>query len=309
MGEAVYHASDEAKRIFDIASEIAQVDLAEVCFGSQTERLEETLIAQPAIAATTIAEYQYLKELGIRFDAGMGHSMGEIPLLAMAGSLALRDTFTLLQVRAEATSRASQDRPGIMGAVTGLTREQVEQKAGHLLTSTRAGIANFNGTLQQVFSGDHEIMDELEVLVKNMRLKEKVRVGFTKLRTGGAFHSPYHMENAVGEFYEAASSLTFSIPDFDIMLNCAKYLSEVGTENLPNYLSQQLVSPVNFVDGAKTLVDDGVVNYVEVGPIGANAKYKVLSGLMKREFAEQVSMIQISEAINGAKKPNDVNRV
>ncbi|MDO8591386.1 MAG: ACP S-malonyltransferase [bacterium] len=301
MGEVAYNATKEGKRVFDIASEVTGVDMAEVCFGSETERLGETLIAQPAIGATSLAEYYYLKKLGLRFDLGIGHSVGELPLLAMAKILPVRETFELMQVRAVATSRASEERPGMMAAINGLTAEQIKLKTSTVLASGRAAIANFNGRRQQVFSGDDGLMDELEELVREWRIREKLKVTYTKLRTGGAFHSAYHMENAVGEVYEAAQALEYSSPDFEVMLNNALYLSELGAINLPTYLSQQLINGVDFVGGVDRVVSDGVSNFVEVGPKSEKAKYKTLSGLIKRDFAENVRIVEIQE-VNASPK-------
>lgn len=295
MGEAIYHTSDEAKKVYVVASELTGVDIAEVCFGSETDRLTETLIAQPAIAAVSIAEYYHLKRLGFKPDVGMGHSMGEVPLLAMVGAVSLRDTFKLLQVRAAATSEASKERPGIMAAVSGLTLEDTRSKAANILAGGRTVIANLNGTYQQVFSGDHKPMQELEELVRNLRVTDRIKVKYTELRTGGAFHSPYHMENAVEEFHDAAQSVTLLVPEFDLMLNNSMYLSEIGLANLPVYLSQQLVNGVNFTGGVERVVADGVENFIEVGPRSNTAKHKTLSGLIKRDFADRVHIVEIEE--------------
>ncbi|MBI5906777.1 ACP S-malonyltransferase [Candidatus Saccharibacteria bacterium] len=295
MGEAIYRASDDAKAVYEVASEVTGVDIAEVCFGSETDRLAETLVAQPAIAAVSISEYYYLKKRGFMPDVGMGHSMGEIPLLAMVGAVSLRDTFKLLQVRATATSEASKERPGIMAAVSGLTIEDVKSKTANILAGGRTVVANLNSTYQQVFSGDHKPMHELEELIRNLRVTDRIKVKYTELRTGGAFHSPYHMENAVGAFHDAAQSVTLLVPEFDLMLNNATYLSEVGLSNLPAYLSQQLVSGVNFTGGVERLVDDGVTNFVEVGSSNSSAKYKTLSGLIKRDFADRVHILEVKE--------------
>lgn len=297
MGEEIYKISSEAKEIFYIASEVTGVDMAEVCFGSEANRLDETLIAQPAIAATSISEYYYLKKLGFKPDVGIGHSMGEVPLLAMVGAVSIRNTFELLQVRAVATSRASKERPGVMAAVTGLTLEEAKSKTKHILASGRTAIANINSKRQQVFSGDDAPMHELEELVKKLRLTERARVTYQTLRTGGAFHSAYHMENAVEEFYEAAQALNFSAPEFELMLNNAMYLSEVGIANIPRYLSQQLIEGVNFTEGVGRLVADGVTNFAEVGPPHNSTKYKTLSGLIKRDFADKVHIVETKEVI------------
>ncbi len=295
MGEIAYYATEDGKRIFEIASEVAQVDMAEVCFGSQTERLEETLIAQVAIGASHIADYSYLEKLGIRPDVGVGHSVGEIPLLAMAKIVPIRETLELMQARAVATSNASKERPGMMAAVSGLTAEQIKTKSSTILASGRTAIANFNSKTQQVFSGDHNTMEELEEMVKQWKLTERLRVRYTKLRTGGAFHSPYHMENAEGEFYEAAQRLKYSNPEFELIMNSTMYLSELGTINLPRYMSKQLVKEVDFVGSVGRLVNDGVTNFTELGTQAPDAKQKTLSGLIKRDFEELVHIIEVKE--------------
>lgn len=299
MGEEAYSASEKTRKVFDVASEVTGIDISEVCFGSATERLNETLIAQPAIAAVTIAEYYNLKKIGLRPDVGMGHSMGEIPLLAMVGALSIRDTFNLLQTRADVTSRANEERPGAMLAIWGLVLEQVKEKSAPVLASGRAAIANINSRSQHVFSGDYEQIHRLERAIKHMKLTGKTKVGFKRLPIDGAFHSPYHMEKAAEEFYEAARKINFLAPEFDVMLNNGQYLSELKTDNLAKYLSEQLIKGVNFVEGTQRVIDDGVTNFVEVGPIGPKAKYKTLSALIKRDFEQEVHIVEIREVADG----------
>ena len=302
MGETAYQ-TEVGRETFYIASEVTGVDMAEVCFGSETDRLGETLIAQPAIVTAAIADGLYLEKIGIKPDVGIGHSVGELPLLAIAKILPVRDTLELTQVRAAATSKASKERPGVMAAVSGLTTEQLREKAAVILAGGRTAIANFNGRRQQVFSGDQGPMEELEGLVRNWRAGEKLKVTYTKLRTGGAFHSAYHMENAVAEVHEAAQALSYSTPEFELILNNAHYLSELGIVNLPAYISQQLVKGVDFEGGMERVVDDGVLNFTEVGRKSEKAKYKTLSGLIKRDFGELVRIIEVQEVNFSSKSP------
>ena len=298
MGE-VSSATEEGKMVFNTASEITGLDMAEICFGSQTDRLDETLVAQTAIGAAWISDYLYLKKLGFRPNVGVGHSVGELPLFAMAGILPVKETIQLMQIRAEATSKASEERPGMMAAISGLTAEQLKTKSAAIRASGRAAITNFNGKTQQVFSGDHGPMEELETLVGQWRLHDRLRVRFDKLRTGGAFHSAYHMENAVGEVYEAAAALKYSPAEFELMLNNVLYLSELGTANLPRYVSGQLVTEVYFAGSSERVIDDGVTNFVEVGPLQPDTKLRTLSSLVKRDFEDRVHIIEINELGNG----------
>ncbi|HLG91012.1 MAG TPA: ACP S-malonyltransferase [Candidatus Saccharimonadales bacterium] len=295
MGEEIYLASEKAKEVFDIASEVTGLDMSEVCFGNQTSRLEETLVAQPAIAAVTISEYYHLKKLGLRPDLGMGHSMGEVPLMAMVGALSIRDAFRLLQIRAEATYKASEDRPGGMTVVLGLMRDQVKEISAPILSSGRAALANLNSKTQHVMSGDHEQIQRLEEIVRQLKISQRIRVGYKRLPIPGAFHSAYHMEGAARDFYESAQTFSFSDPEFEVMLNNTRYLSELGNDNLPQYLSNQLTEGVDFAGATERVINDGVRNFIEVGPIGPKARYKTLSGLIMSDFAQRVKIVEIRE--------------
>lgn len=295
MGEEVYFASEKSKEVFHIASEVTGVDMTEVCFGSQTDRLDETLIAQPAIAAVTISEYYQLKKLGMRPDLGMGHSMGEVPLMAMIGALSIRDTFKLLQARAEATSKASAEKPGGMLVILGPMREQLRGICAPILASGRAALANLNSRTQHVLSGDHEQIQRLEELIRHIKASERIRIVTKRLPIPGAFHSAYHMKEAADEFYEEAKKANFSDPEFEVALNNARYLSELGIDNLPKYLSEQLTKGVDFAGATQRVINDGVRNFIEVGPIGPRARFKTLSGLIMSDFVESVQIVEIKE--------------
>lgn|GEM_PF-3795029 len=296
MGEALYARSEKTKEVFYIASEVAGLDLKEVCFGSDTARLDETVVAQPAIAAVTISEYYHLKKLGLSPDLGMGHSMGEVPLLAMAGALSIRDTFQLLQVRAESTSKASEARPGAMTAVLGPLKEQIRDISEPILASGRMALANLNNRTQHVLSGDHEQIQKLEERIRQLKITEKIRIGFKRLSISGAFHSAYHMAEASAEFYDAAKRYKFSDPEFELILNNARYLSETGIDSLPRYLSSQLVEGVDFAGATERAINDGVTNFIELGPIKPGSRYKTLSGLIMSDFSETVQIVEVREA-------------
>lgn len=301
MGEAAYKASEDARRVFYIASEVSGLDMAEVCFGSQTNRLDDTLVAQQAITAISIADFEYLKSLSINFDVGLGHSLGEMALLAMAEILPVKETMQLTKARATATAKAAADRPGEMVVVSGLEKEELSERISHILANSRNIIANLNGLKQHALSGDSEPMQELIEHLRNLKLNERLRVSFRKLKTGGAFHNPYHMENAAAEFFEEAQRYRFNNAQFELMLNNANYLSEIGLEHLARYLSQQLISPVDFVGSANRLIGDKVYNFIEVGDKmkdanNKDANYKVLSGLLKKDFGNLVHIVEVNEA-------------
>jgi [acyl-carrier-protein] S-malonyltransferase len=273
MGEHVYETSDRAKEIFYIGSEVLGQDLAEVCFGSDTDKLKDTRLAQPAIAAVSLANYFTAFERGFKPDVGIGHSAGEIPVLAAAGTLEVEEAFALLKARAEITHEASQERPGLMALVAGLRRDELKMHLGELLGGSRMSVANFNSTTQHVLTGDSDPIRAAVEKIKSIKVRERLKnVGSFVLDIAGAYHSKYHMEHAVEPLREKAKEFSFSQPDYLIMLNNAKYLHEVGTDNLPDYLANQLVKHVDFTGSIAKLYRDGLRKIIEIGPKPVHAK-------------------------------------
>lgn len=287
MGEELYEKSYIAKSIFYEASEATEIDLVEACFGSQTETLDETVVAQPAIAAVALSNYYYLSEKGFKAGAGEGHSAGELTLLAIAGSLAVRDTFGLIKARADAMLAAHQERPGRMAVVQNLTAQEAREALAELLETGRLFLTNLNTSLQNVLSGDVELLEEAKKKLRNLHLMEKIRktrFGFLPIQI--AAHSPYHMAPAVEPFTRALQKVKFEEPDFKIMLNNARYLHELGTDNLPDYLAGQLVNGVDFVGGTNRLIQDGLTKFVDLG------EKPILSDLVVAEHGNSVDILQ-----------------
>jgi malonyl CoA-acyl carrier protein transacylase len=293
MGEEVHKNSPTARQIFYDASKAIGTDLAEVCFGSDTERLEETAIAQPAIAAVTIANYAQLHERQIVPDAGLGHSLGELAILGAAGSISMGQVFELIKERAEITATASQERPGVMAVIKNLTIDEVKELLAEQLKNKHFSISNFNTSVQHVISGDTRLVEDAKTAIKKIRIADKLRrkPRFLKLSIPGAFHSQYHMEKAVEPFYDVLSKIEFREPGFPIMLNNGRYVHELGTDNLPRYLANQLVNGVDFVTATRRLYEDGIRLYVDLGPkpiVGnmAKADYEDAEAVMWEDFLE-----------------------
>ena len=62
----------------------------------------KTVIAQPAIMATSLTAFEILKREGIEFSATAGHSLGEYAAMVAAGILSFEDGFRVIKARAEA---------------------------------------------------------------------------------------------------------------------------------------------------------------------------------------------------------------
>ena len=296
MGLEAYQSSTRAQKVFEVGSNITKLDLVEVCFGETAAELDKTEIAQPAISAASLGEFLYLEELGLRPDAGEGHSMGEIPLLAMAEVITLESMFMLIKARAAATAKANTLRPGMMARVRGLSKEQIEEELSELFESGRLTLTNFNARLQHMISGDEDLVKQaIETIKRKAGLVADMKgARISRSRIQGAFHSPYHMQPAKQSFNKTASYIRYSNPKFDVILNNGLYLEELGLSNLPDYLVGQLVGSVLFSESTKRLIDDGISNFIQVGD------RPVLTDLIKEDYPEGVNIIKIQK-VNGEK--------
>lgn len=290
LAEEAYRKSPRARKVFEVGSKITALDLPDICFGDRTEELSKTEIAQPAISCSSLAEFFYLEELGFLPDAGEGHSMGEIPLLAMAEIISVEGMYKLIKSRAVASANANNLRPGILGRLAGLNTEQAEEILGEFMHTGRFFLTNFNSKLQHMVAGDVEMVelarDKVREVAKSVKGLKDARLSRTRIP---AFHSPYHMGPARRRFGTTAKSIKYSRPKFDVMLNNGMYIDEVGLSNLPSYLAGQLVGKVLFTKGTERLVADGIKNFVQVGG------QPVLGDLIKEDYGDAINIVEIKK--------------
>jgi len=287
MGEQAFNVSEEAKRIFYVGSETTGADLTEICFGDQTDKLSTSLV-QPAIIAAELANYQFLREKGLKPELLMGHSLGEIATLGASGALSVEDVFRVTKVRAEVTERSSTTHPGIMAAVSGLRSEQVArilasankgvQKLGQ---SSTAYMANRNWRLEQVLSGHPDAIERVKRIVGHLKtLKYIDRATIITLRVPGAFHSP-HNSGGVDEFREVFERVDKKIPKIMLLNNRGEYMINPG--RYADYYSGQLVSGVEWDLMMHRAASDGVRSFLEV-TLSDDPKRATLSNFVIKEF-------------------------
>ena len=74
--------------------------------GEGDSRIDDTIIVQPAVMAIQIALFKLYEHYGIRPQASMGHSIGEVAAAFAAGALSLEDAVQVIYQRSQAQNRA-----------------------------------------------------------------------------------------------------------------------------------------------------------------------------------------------------------
>lgn len=281
MAGPLLESSEMARAILALADDTLGFGLTDLIQNGPAEELEDTVNAQPAILAVSIAALAALKEnadesgVTLEPDYVAGHSLGEFSALVAAGVMQFPTALTLVRERGRLMKQAGQTNPGGMAAVLGLDDEAIAEVCR---TASADGIvvpANRNCPGQTVISGDVTALTEAMELAKGRGARRVAR-----LNVSIASHSPL-MANANSEFQILLQNAALSLPEFPekpagMVIGNVSALPLYTTGGLYEELDLQMERPVDWTGSIQTMVDAGVKTFIEIGP------GTVLAGLIKR---------------------------
>jgi len=243
-------------------SDLAELDLLGAGTSWPDERIRDTAVAQPLLTATALLSARAL--LGdTRPDVVCGHSVGELPALALAGVLTDDEAVTLAALRGRAMADAAAAAPTGMAAVLGGDAVAVTTAAAGLGLE----VATVNVAGQVVLGGPVEALD---ALAANPPSGARVR----RLDVAGAFHTSA-MQPAVAAFEAALSALSPGRPSATVIANRDGAVVTDGSQALAR-LAGQLTCAVRFDLCLESLAGLGVGGVIELAPGGT------LTALAKR---------------------------
>jgi myxalamid-type polyketide synthase MxaE and MxaD len=216
-----------------------------------SSRVHEVDVTQPALFALQAALFWLLRDWGVRPDAVVGHSLGEIAAAYAAGVLTLPAAVEMTVARAR--SMRSAFGHGRMLAV--------EAPAGEVdiaRFAERVALAAVNGPRASVFAGDPATIAELEAELRGRRVPAK------QLRGELAFHCE-QMRPAARELAAALAGLRPGAARLPLV-STVHAAAVVGPELDAIYWAEQVVAPVRFADAIAALVGSGHTAFVEIGP-------------------------------------------
>ena len=253
--QAFREAFNTCANLFKAHREHAIVDLilAEADDAAAEAILNQTQYTQPALFCLQVALVQLYRQMGVRPDLIVGHSIGEVAGVWAAGGLSLADAAQLVEARSRLMQTVTQS--GSMASV----------KAGvdtvrKLLSDAGADceIAGCNSPFDTTITGDRKA---IEVVCAYL---QKNSVGVVLLNVSHAFHSRY-METVQQEFATAIASIEFKRTSIPVFCNLDGAMLEHHT-NGAGYWSTQLRAPVQFVQGLQKAKAAGGGCFVEIGP-------------------------------------------
>lgn len=259
--------SKVTREVLECASDVFGFDIAQLMAEGPQEKLDETLFAQPAIVAHSLALYRLLEERDIAPAACLGFSLGQVSALYASGMLGLEQALRFAKRRSEIMSEAATLTNGAMCALLGADEESVKALCEKCADGEVLVPANFNCPGQIVISGT------VDAIARAKAVWESEKKRAMMLATSGAFHSPL-MTEAAQELKAYLEAVEFASPK--IPLICNVDARPLAVAEAAEHLSAHLTNPVRFTQSVQMLESAGADQFVEVG-IGG-----VLIGLVKR---------------------------
>lgn len=153
MGKEFYEQFEICRQTYEEASDILHMDMKKKCF-EDSDELNQTKNAQPALLTTQIAIFRAISQIGIRADYLAGLSCGKYSAVTASGGMQFSDALRLVHKKGIFMQEAAPEGTTLMAAVIGLPAGMVEEICGE--TCGRAAVTNYNCPGQVVVGGYKE---------------------------------------------------------------------------------------------------------------------------------------------------------
>ena len=281
MAKEFFENFAESRDVFEIASSVLGYDLVHLCLNGPVEKLNLTENTQPAILAASIAILRPLERRGLTASAAAGHSLGEYTAITAAGGFGLKDAVALVQKRGRYMQEAVPEGTGLMAAILGMEREDVEKTCHEAAKNGIVAPANYNSPGQIVIAGEKKAVEKAMELAKGAGAKKVIPL---------AVSVPSHcsmMRQAGQRLAQDLEKVDISDLRMPVVNNADAKFLRMASELRPS-LVRQISSPLYWEDSIKNMASDGFDTFIEIGP------GKVLSGLVRR-IAKDAKVLNVED--------------
>ena len=213
------------------------------------EQLAQTAYAQPAIFVIEYALARLLMHWGIQPQALLGYSLGEYVAACLAGVFSLEDALLIVARRAQ---WIQNEAPGAMLAVD-LSAAEVQP-----FLSAQIALAIVNSASQSILAGPSAAITELEEQL------QKQGIAARRLEATHAFHTNM-LAPIRASLTDLLASIKLHAPTIPYISNITGTWITAAQATDPAYWAEHMCSPVNFLQGIETLLQDKQQAVLEIG--------------------------------------------
>lgn len=266
MGKEFYDNFQDSKDIYNKATSILGIDIAQLCF-EENDKINITEYTQIAMVTTCIAMLVQVEKLGIKADVCAGLSLGEYPAMIASGVMSFEEAIQVVRQRGILMQEAVEPGIGAMSAILGMESEMIENVCKD--TEGIVSIANYNCPGQVVISGLKKSVEDAGEALKKSGAKKVI-----PLNVSGPFHSPM-LKEAGEKLYLVLDKINLKEPTLPYVANVnAHYIDK--KDNIQDLLAKQVYSSVKWQQSVENMIAAGVDTFIEIGP------GKTLSSFVKK---------------------------
>ncbi|QUH20865.1 ACP S-malonyltransferase [Alkaliphilus sp. B6464] len=269
MGKDFVENFPVAKSIFQEASDEVNIDMKKLCFEGPDDELMKTENTQPAILTTSIAMLKVLENEGLNCHMTAGLSLGEYTSLVKSKVFSFKDAVKLVKKRGRYMQEEVPMGIGTMAAILGLNRDQMQLCIEKARQYGIVEAANYNSPGQIVISGEIKAVEAAVKMAAELGAKKAVI-----LPVSAPFHCSL-LKGAGEKLQQDLELLKINDPEIPVITNVEASILSSKLKVIPS-LVQQVSKSVLWEDSVSLMLDEGVDNFIEIGP------GKVLSSFIKR---------------------------
>ncbi len=226
---------------------------AELASPEAASRLDQTQIAQPALFALQVALAALWKSWGVMPAAVVGHSVGEIAALHVAGVLDLEEAMRIVWQR----GRTMQQATGL-GRMASVRLNETEAHALIAPYGDRLSIGAINAPRDVVLSGETEALTEVLATLVARGVDHRL------LPVQYAFHSA-QMARFQQPFVDALGAVRTAAPAIPIYATVTGARAD-DVRFDASYFGRNMRDTVRFSAAVRAMVADGCNVFVELAP-------------------------------------------
>lgn len=244
------------KEFFTRASRQTKFDLLDFSFGDQEEEEDFNLKLQISTYLLSMIHFYRLQAGGWTPDIFAEHSMGIYAALAASGAIDFEEGLFITEAIGRLLKKEGELHRGGLASIIGLSLEEI-QKICQALNGFQLAIANYNGSMNFVLSGEEEGIGRAISLALS-----RGAISANQLTFKTALHSPslYPLREKIMEILQG-----IKIKPFKITILNHWTIKTLRREEVKDFLAEEIGRPVYWVRCIETLLQGGFTQFIEVG--------------------------------------------
>jgi [acyl-carrier-protein] S-malonyltransferase len=244
------------KELLKRASEETKFDFLNFSLEGEGKDEDFSLKLQVATYFLSMVHFYRLRDAGWTPDIFAEHSMGVYSALAASEAISFEEGLSITEAIGRLLRREGMLHRGGMASIIGLPLEEI-QKICQDLNGFHLSIANYNGSMHFVLSGEEEGVEKAISLALSRKAISATRLAFNT-----ALHSSslYSLREEIMEILQDIQIRPLEVP----ILNHWT-IKPLRREEIKDFLSQEIGRPVYWIRCVEKLLQEGFTQFIEVG--------------------------------------------